>query len=281
MAAPCPPLVPYPPLLRTDLVRYIDPCPKGTNVNFVRASSYGSGTQSSGEVGLRVDLDLSVTKGRHVLVVEDIVDTGLTLTKLKAHLLQVGAGGWGARGWGALAPRLQGVEGPRPCGVPVLRAAAASGREDVGHPCTLAHTQPASPPAPAVRHACVQECGAASVSVACLLDKQARRKVDITPEYTGFMVRGAGARERARACVQGCEAALPPSVVRLPPTRQQLHCLAYAHAPVRAPLIPGVHPMTQHSQRARCPHRSAPTSSWWGTAWTTMSCTGHCRTSAC
>jgi len=33
---------------------------------------------------------------------------------------------------------------------------------------------------------CLQECQAASVTIVCLLDKQARRKVDITPEYVGF-----------------------------------------------------------------------------------------------
>lgn len=41
------------------------------------------------QVGLKVDLDLSVTKGRHVILVEDIVDTGLTLTMLRKHLLEV------------------------------------------------------------------------------------------------------------------------------------------------------------------------------------------------
>lgn len=42
------------------------------------------------QVGLSVDLDLSITKGRHVVLVEDIVDTGLTLQMLKKHLLEVG-----------------------------------------------------------------------------------------------------------------------------------------------------------------------------------------------
>jgi hypoxanthine phosphoribosyltransferase len=38
-------------LFTGDLVRCMEPCPRGTTVNFVRASSYGSGTASSGEVG--------------------------------------------------------------------------------------------------------------------------------------------------------------------------------------------------------------------------------------
>jgi hypoxanthine phosphoribosyltransferase len=48
-------------------------------------SSYGSGTQSSGVVRILKDLDGDIS-GRHVLVVEDIIDSGLTLTWLLANL---------------------------------------------------------------------------------------------------------------------------------------------------------------------------------------------------
>jgi hypoxanthine phosphoribosyltransferase len=48
-------------------------------------SSYGSGTQSSGVVRILKDLDTDIT-GRNVLVVEDIIDTGLTLSWLVANL---------------------------------------------------------------------------------------------------------------------------------------------------------------------------------------------------
>jgi hypoxanthine phosphoribosyltransferase len=48
-------------------------------------SSYGSGTKSSGVVRILKDLDTDVS-GRHVLVVEDIIDTGLTLTWLVSNL---------------------------------------------------------------------------------------------------------------------------------------------------------------------------------------------------
>jgi hypoxanthine phosphoribosyltransferase len=50
--------------------------------DFIAVSSYGSGTSTSGEVRLLKDLDRSI-EGRDVVIVEDIVDTGLTLTYLQ------------------------------------------------------------------------------------------------------------------------------------------------------------------------------------------------------
>lgn len=65
-----------------DLMRSIDlPC----EIDFMDISSYGSGTSSSGVVRILKDLDEDIT-GRHVLIVEDIVDTGLTLSYLKRSL---------------------------------------------------------------------------------------------------------------------------------------------------------------------------------------------------
>lgn len=55
-------------------------------VDFVRLASYGSATQSSGIIEIRKDLEMSI-KGRDVLVVEDIVDSGLTLESLRSMLL--------------------------------------------------------------------------------------------------------------------------------------------------------------------------------------------------
>jgi hypoxanthine phosphoribosyltransferase len=55
------------------------------DVSFMQAASYGGGTESTGEVIIHKDLDASI-RGRHCLVVEDIVDTGLTLHKI-SHLL--------------------------------------------------------------------------------------------------------------------------------------------------------------------------------------------------
>jgi hypoxanthine phosphoribosyltransferase len=61
-----------------DLIRALDvPC----TVDFVRMASYGSGSLSSGEVLIRKDLEKPVA-GRDILIVEDIVDTGLTLSRL-------------------------------------------------------------------------------------------------------------------------------------------------------------------------------------------------------
>lgn len=55
-------------------------------VDFVRLASYGSETRSSGIVEMRKDLEISI-KGRDVLIVEDIVDSGLTLESLYHRLL--------------------------------------------------------------------------------------------------------------------------------------------------------------------------------------------------
>lgn len=65
-----------------DLVREID---VDLSMDFMVISSYGSGTTSSGEVKLVKDLFEGI-KGKNVIVVEDIVDTGLTLSNLKAIL---------------------------------------------------------------------------------------------------------------------------------------------------------------------------------------------------
>ena len=59
-------------------------------MDWMAVSSYGSGTKSSGVVRILKDLDCDIT-GRNVLIVEDIVDTGLTLSWLKANLESRGA----------------------------------------------------------------------------------------------------------------------------------------------------------------------------------------------
>ena len=65
-----------------DLMREITvPC----EVDFMAISSYGSATQSSGVVRILKDLDRAI-EGRHVLIVEDIVDSGLTLQYLMRNL---------------------------------------------------------------------------------------------------------------------------------------------------------------------------------------------------
>src|SRR6202020_2178347 len=54
-------------------------------MDWMAVSSYGSGTKSSGVVRILKDLDCDIT-GRHVLVVEDIIDSGLTLSWLVRNL---------------------------------------------------------------------------------------------------------------------------------------------------------------------------------------------------
>ena len=87
-------------------------------IDFVAASSYGSGTESSGEVILKHDITLDLTD-KHVILVENIIDTGNTIKALKAYL---------------------------------------------------------------------QKRGPKSVSICTLLDKPARRKVDVKGDYIGFVV---------------------------------------------------------------------------------------------
>ena len=71
----------------SDLMRAAD-IPLG--VEFMAISSYGVGMRTSGEVRILKDLDVPI-EGRHILVVEDIVDTGLTLSYLLANLKSRGA----------------------------------------------------------------------------------------------------------------------------------------------------------------------------------------------
>lgn len=70
----------------SDLMRQVDlPC----EVAFMEVSSYGAGTQSSGDIRILKDLNRDVAGG-HVLIVEDIVDTGLTLSHLRERLFARG-----------------------------------------------------------------------------------------------------------------------------------------------------------------------------------------------
>jgi hypoxanthine phosphoribosyltransferase len=70
-------------LFIADLIRAVN---APTIIDFVRLASYGSATQSSGIIEVRKDLEMSI-KDKHVLVVEDIVDSGLTLESLRNMLL--------------------------------------------------------------------------------------------------------------------------------------------------------------------------------------------------
>ena len=69
-------------VIMSDLMRNID---LQCELDFMDISSYGTGTSSSGVVRILKDLEEDIT-GRHVLIVEDIIDTGLTLSYLLRSL---------------------------------------------------------------------------------------------------------------------------------------------------------------------------------------------------
>ena len=75
-------------LFLADLMRHLD---VGCEVDFMAVASYGSSTESSGVVRILKDLDAPL-EGRHVLIVEDIVDSGLTLQYLLRTLAGPRAG---------------------------------------------------------------------------------------------------------------------------------------------------------------------------------------------
>lgn len=70
-----------------DLMRH---CPIPSGLDFMAASSYHSGTSSSGVVKINYDISADIT-GRHIVIVEDILDSGNTLYNLKGHLMDRGA----------------------------------------------------------------------------------------------------------------------------------------------------------------------------------------------
>lgn len=74
-------------LVMADFVRHLK---SHVHMDWMAVSSYGSGTQSSGVVRILKDLDTDIA-GRHVVVVEDILDTGLTLSWLLKNLGSRGA----------------------------------------------------------------------------------------------------------------------------------------------------------------------------------------------
>jgi hypoxanthine phosphoribosyltransferase len=71
-----------------DIVRHLNvPC----EFEFMRVSSYGSGTESSGELNIILDMNRSDISECDVVIVEDIIDSGNTLFKLKKYILDKGA----------------------------------------------------------------------------------------------------------------------------------------------------------------------------------------------
>ena len=73
-------------MVMADLARHFG---RHVEMDWMAISSYGSGTKSSGVVRILKDLDTDIN-GRHVVVVEDIIDTGLTLSWLVSNLASRG-----------------------------------------------------------------------------------------------------------------------------------------------------------------------------------------------
>ena len=69
-------------VVMSDLMRAL---PGTAEMDWMAVSSYGSGTKSSGVVRILKDLDTDITN-RHVLIVEDIIDSGLTLSWIRSNL---------------------------------------------------------------------------------------------------------------------------------------------------------------------------------------------------
>jgi hypoxanthine phosphoribosyltransferase len=69
-------------MVMADLARHLD---RHVEIDWMAVSSYGSGTKSSGVVRILKDLDTDLSD-RHVLIVDEIIDTGLTLSWLVANL---------------------------------------------------------------------------------------------------------------------------------------------------------------------------------------------------
>lgn len=73
-------------MVMSDLMRHLT---IDVSMDWMAVSSYGSGTQSSGVVRILKDLETDLM-GKHVLIVEDIIDSGLTLSWLRANLISRG-----------------------------------------------------------------------------------------------------------------------------------------------------------------------------------------------
>jgi hypoxanthine phosphoribosyltransferase len=71
-------------MFMSDLIRYIK---NPSKIDFMRVSSYGNNMQSKGEITITKDLEEDIN-GRNVIIVEDIIDSGITLKNIKEMLLE-------------------------------------------------------------------------------------------------------------------------------------------------------------------------------------------------
>lgn len=77
-------------IFAADFARAFRPWPQGTTLAFCRAMSYGARTETSGQVAVE-GLDAGEVRGRHVLLLDDLSDSGLTLQTVRARCLEAGA----------------------------------------------------------------------------------------------------------------------------------------------------------------------------------------------
>ncbi len=74
-------------IFTADLIRYLD---FSCTIDFMQVSSYGSGAETTGKLKIKKDMDTDI-RDRNVIIVEDILDTGVTLSNLIPELQKRGA----------------------------------------------------------------------------------------------------------------------------------------------------------------------------------------------
>ncbi|KAK7200114.1 xanthine phosphoribosyltransferase [Novymonas esmeraldas] len=75
-------------IFTADLIRYLGDCGLPHVVDFVRLASYNSGTRSTGSISVLMDAKFENLRGKHVLIVEDVCDSGRTLRFLRESIIR-------------------------------------------------------------------------------------------------------------------------------------------------------------------------------------------------
>ncbi|KAG5479802.1 hypothetical protein LSCM4_05810 [Leishmania orientalis] len=75
-------------IFTADFIRYLGDCGLPHVVDFVRLASYNSGTHSTGSVSMLMGLKFENLRGKHVLIVEDVCDSGRTLRFLRDNIME-------------------------------------------------------------------------------------------------------------------------------------------------------------------------------------------------
>ncbi|TPP54693.1 Phosphoribosyl transferase domain family protein [Leishmania donovani] len=75
-------------IFTSDFIRYLGDCGLPHVVDFVRLASYNSGTKSTGQISMLAGLRFENLRGKHVLIVEDVCDSGRTLRFLRDYIME-------------------------------------------------------------------------------------------------------------------------------------------------------------------------------------------------